>query len=462
MDNFTKNLHLYRRAGFGVPLSKLDLLEQSPDKNLNAIFKSAKNVKPLPRPDYNMPKPTDILEFDAEEKQKFRMELRKLVAEVSKIWLEKMASGNNPFLEKMALFWHGHFACESKAFHFAMKQINTIREHALGNFRDLVKAMAKDAAMILYLNNQQNRKKKPNENFARELMELFTIGRGNYTENDIKEAARAFTGWFANRHFAEFEFNEKQHDFGTKQFMGKSGNFDGNDIIDIILEQKATAEFISAKAYRFFVNDEVNENHVKQIAKKFYESDYDIAEMMRFVFESEWFYDEKNIAAKVKSPIELIVQNMQYLGLKFGNKETATFMQFALGQVLFQPPNVAGWEGGNAWIDNTGLLFRMNLSAFILSDETKKFKNKANSLLKETNGIMDNRSFSYDLKNLAKTFEKYDDTELGKAIRDFLLPIPMAVPIQKLAFYANNFETKKEKTKAWAMALMGMPEFQLA
>src|SRR5262249_34193319 len=184
--------------------------------------------------------------------------------------------------------------------------LDVIRRNALGNFGDLLKEVSKSAAMLFFLNNQQNRKDHPNENFAREVMELFTMGRGNYTEQDIKEAARAFTGWGANAG-GEFVFRKFQHDTGEKTVLGKSGNFDGDNIIDILIENKQTARFITRKIYRYFVNDEVNEAIVDKLANKFYQSNYDISELMKEIFSSDWFYDPKNIGSRIKSPVELIV-----------------------------------------------------------------------------------------------------------------------------------------------------------
>ena len=184
------------------------------------------------------------------------------------------------FREKMALFWHGHFACRPQFPLLAQDYLNRIREHALSDFPTLLTSVSKSPAMILFLNNQQNRKGKPNENFAREVMELFTIGKGNYSETDVKEAARAFTGWGINRQTQAFEFHTKWHDRGSKTILGQTGNWNGDDVLRILLEQKSTAEFLVRKMYRFFVNESVDENAIQKLAATFRNSKYNIRSVL--------------------------------------------------------------------------------------------------------------------------------------------------------------------------------------
>ena len=190
----------------------------------------------------------------AEEKQMIRKQSVQDIAKLNIRWLDEMTTSDAQLLEKMSLFWHGHFASKTVNILYDQALLNVIREHALGNFRDLLMNVSKSASMIQFLNNNQNKKSHPNENFARELMELFTIGRGNYTETDVKESARAFTGWGANLQ-GGFDFRPRQHDDGVKTFFGKTGNFSGEDILEILLVQKQTSVFITRKIYRFFVND---------------------------------------------------------------------------------------------------------------------------------------------------------------------------------------------------------------
>ncbi len=301
MGDWKKIKHLYVRAGFGLDLNQSkNKMNSNLSSEINTLFniEEYEDIKIPPSFTKLLNKTTSMSDVMVNlRKREIEKKNKDFMTDVTLGWLDKMAGNKNPLLERMTLFWHGHFACHSKLPNLAVNQINTIRKNALGNFKDLVHAIAKDPAMILYLNNQQNNKRKPNENFARELMELFTIGIGNYTEKDIKEAGRAFTGWKADKFKGEFDFVEKQHDFGEKTFMGKTGNFNGGDIVDIILEKKEVADFISKKIYKYFVNDNVDKNNVAEISDVFYSSNYDIKKTMHFIFSSKWFYDNKNIGS---------------------------------------------------------------------------------------------------------------------------------------------------------------------
>jgi len=204
---------------------------------------------------------------------------------------------------------------------------------------------------------------------------LFTLGRGNYTEEDIKEAARAFTGW-ASTPKGEFIFRRGQHDYGTKTVLGKTGNFTGEEVLDILLEQKQTAKHISQKMYQFLVNDTIDEKHVEWLADRFYKSDYDIGKLSEDIFTSEWFYDDKNIGAKIKSPVELLVGIQRMLPMTLQNEEALMLLQRVLGQLLFYPPNVAGWPGGKAWIDSSTLMMRMRIPQMLNDQDEMNVKPK--------------------------------------------------------------------------------------
>ena len=461
MTNEKKIKHLYARAGFGLSpcqLSKKSRL--SVENAVKDLFKNCRKVKAVKIPYYNMPTAEDYKNMDKAEKKKQRKELQRLTGEINLNWMRQMISDNyNPLQEKMTLFWHGHFACESKRFDFAGKQINTIRQYALGNFRDLVLAIAKDAAMIVYLNNQQNRKKKPNENFARELMELFTIGRGNYTEQDIKESARAFTGWFTKRMTGEFNFTEKQHDAGSKTFMGKTGNFDGDDIVDIILENKETARYIAIKIYRYFVNEQVDMQKVEILATAFYNSNYNIEKMMRTLFDSAWFYDNKNVGVKIKSPVEFLIGIGRVIDMKFGNARSVLYPQHALGQVIFHPPNVAGWPGGKTWIDNSTLMLRMNFAALIFQKTDLMIKLKDQPEMKKGRALK-KLDISADLSSLNRVFKKTKPDLLAQELCNFLLQTPFNCSgsfVEALSAAASD----EDKIKACTLAIMSLPEFQM-
>lgn len=462
MTEEQKIQHLYWRAGFGLsPKEFQQKRKQSLSKVIKDLFKAAKKIQPVRMPHYNMPSGKEFKAMSKAERLAKKKEIQKLTPEVNLNWVRQMTSDEHSCLqEKMTLFWHGHFACESKRFDYAARQINSIRQYALGNFRDLVLAISKDTSMILYLNNQQNRKNKPNENYARELMELFTIGRGNYTEEDIKEAARAFTGWFSDRRTGEFKFTERQHDSGSKTFMGKTGNWDGDDIVDIILDRKETATFLVTKVYRYFVNEKVNDKNVALLANVLYQSNYNIGTMMQTLFESDWFYAKENVGVKIKSPIELLVGMGKVLNLQFGNTKSVLFPQNYLGQMLFKPPNVAGWPGGKTWIDNSTLMLRMNFAALVFQrvELTLELQDKP----EEPKGRRLNKlDISGDIVALTKVFSKTKEGDLGVELEEYILQAPFRTKDSFIETLAEEAETTEGKVKAYVLGLMSLPEYQV-
>ena len=299
------------------------------------------------------------------QRQDILKEARKESLILGSKWIAHMSITEDVLLEKMTLLWHGHFACGiTNRPDFGVSLNNTMRKHALGNFRALTKAVAREAAMLDYLNNTQNKKGSPNENFARELMELFTIGRDNYSETDIKEAARAFTGW-AHYPTGEFVLRVRQHDYSEKTFFGKTANLDGDDIIDILCDDKRTAEFIAGKIFKFFVADEPDKVRINELAGVLYANDYEISPTLKYLFSADWFY--AYAGSKIKSPTELIVGLNRAYQVKYDDYTTLAFLQRSLGQHLFRPPNVAGWPGGKKWIDSSTLAFRMRLPSIVLN-----------------------------------------------------------------------------------------------
>jgi uncharacterized protein (DUF1800 family) len=275
----------------------------------------------------------------------------------------------------LGFFWHGHFACRNLNVFYQQGLLDILRRNALGSFRTMLHEVSKSAAMLNFLNNQQNRKDHPNENFAREVMELFTLGRGNYTEDDVKEAARAFTGW-ASIPKGEFIFRRGQHDYGKKTVLGKTGNLTGEEVLDHLLAQKQTARFITQKMYKFFVNDTPDEKNIEWLADRFYKNDYNIGKLCEDIFTSDWFYEDKNIGVKIKSPVELLTGIQRMLPMKLENEESLMLLQRVLGQLLFYPPNVAGWPGGKAWIDSSTLMMRMRIPQMLNDQDEMNVKPK--------------------------------------------------------------------------------------
>lgn len=291
---------------------------------------------------------------------------------VAQWWAERMLITQRPLEEKMTLFWHGHFATEelkNDDYRLMLNQNETLRDLATSDMRSLLIAMSKDPAMLLYLDNRLNVKGHANENYAREILELFSLGIGNYTENDIKEAARAFTGW--RNQGLEFIDDRQQHDDDVKTVFGETGNWDGEDIVDLILQQDAAGEFISSKLYRFFVRTEISEQMVNDLAENLRGDDYQLKPFLRTLFLSQDFYSEPSLGAQIKSPVHFLVSTYRKLDLeKIPGTPYFPAATNLLGQALGNPPNVKGWDGGRAWLNPSTILLRNNLIGHLLFPET--------------------------------------------------------------------------------------------
>lgn len=368
--------HLYWRAGFGIQPSDLKDLSKADKKAVvDALLSKSAGFSDLVIDTSNLNQFNDIRSLTSKTNQiEFRKLSRQKIKDYNVLWINRLVSTNSVLREKMTLFWANHFVCQDNNIFHVQQYNNTLRRHALGHFGDFVKAISKEAAMLKYLNNKQNRKLKPNENFARELMELFTLGEGHYTEEDIKESAKAFTGYSHNFE-GEFVLRKLQHDYDFKTFFGHTGRFDGDDIIDVILEQKQCARFICRKIYSYFVNDTINEDKVEELATVFYK-DYNIENLMRHIFMSDWFYSEDHIGSKIKSPIDFLVGMVRTVPVEFQKTKDVLKIQKLLGQILLNPPNVAGWKGGRSWIDSNTIMLRLKLPSIVLADAKISIKEK--------------------------------------------------------------------------------------
>jgi len=381
--------------------------------------------------------------------------------------------------EKMSLFWHGHFATRTINILYQQQLLDIIRSNALGNFGDLLIAVSKSASMINFLNNNQNRKGHPNENFAREVMELFTLGRGNYTEDDVKESARAFTGWGVSFD-GQFTFRERQHDTDKKIFLGKTGNFNGDDILKIILEQKQTARFITQKVYRYFVNAEADADIIDRLATRFFQCNYNIEALMTDIFTSDWFYAEKNIGARIKSPVELITGIRRMLPMQLDNEASQLLLQRLLGQVLFYPPNVAGWPGGKNWIDSSTLMMRLRIPQLMYAGDVFKMKPKDDDDqmmgMKDRNDADDNTTPAGGKRNGGKAgqqimatinwtnylnqYEPVAKENLLASISKMILQTKTGVQASTLKNYIDA-GSRESFIKTATIQLMSTPEYQL-
>jgi uncharacterized protein (DUF1800 family) len=286
-------------------------------------------------------------------------------------WLNRMIATPAPLQEKMTLFWHGHFTSAlQKGVTGAelVAQNQLFRRNALGNVRDLTLAVSQDPAMLKYLDNNRNEKAHPNENYARELMELFTLGIGNYTEQDVRESARAFTGWTLRRPVVGggFYVNAAQHDDGVKTFLGRSGNFDGKDIVSIIFTQPAASKHFARGLLSFFVYEDPEPALVDQVAALIVKNDYNIQPVMSALLRSNVFFSDRSYRALVKSPVEFVVGAYQAFGITQVELPTLAVLR-QMGQVLFYPPSVKGWDGGAQWLNSQTVLTRENFANAVAS-----------------------------------------------------------------------------------------------
>jgi uncharacterized protein (DUF1800 family) len=330
------------------------------------------------------PLPESVLEFvprnrlrqlkdapEAERKAFQREQFEKSLA-LRAWWYREMLETDTPLTEHMTLFWHNHFVSSQqnvKSPVLMARQNQLLRRYALGNFGELLHAIARDPAMVIYLDNVSNKRGSPNENFARELMELFTLGEGHYSEQDVKEAARAFTGWGLDRNTGEFRFYRMRHDSGEKTVLGQHGQFNGDDVLDILLAQPATAEFVTAKLWREFISPTPDATEVKRLATVFRNSLYNTRVLMRALLTSEFFYAAQNRAVLIKSPVEFIVGTLRLFEIHPTDLRPAVLAARNLGQDVFAPPNVRGWPGGDAWINSATLLGRRQLLARLFRAE---------------------------------------------------------------------------------------------
>lgn len=450
--------HFYSRAGFGIPL------HSEPQQSVAALFNAHGAVKPIDVVHKGEPA-ANPASTDAEMMKQKAKRNRSDFITLNIAWFNQLTDPEAVLREKMTYFWHDHFACRSRNALLAQQNINTIRQHAFGKFSSLLMAVSKDPAMLQFLNNQQNKKDSPNENFAREVMELFTLGRGNYSEDDIKNAARAFTGWTFNPVTGDFVVQPKQHDTGLKTFRGKSGNLTGEDVIHLILEDRQTATFITGKIVSFFVGT-VNPELLNSLAHDFYTSGYDITKLMISLYSNEWFNDKKYTGNRIKSPVELLAGIQTHTGGTFNNALNVIFLQKALGQVLGQPPNVSGWASGTEWIDSSSLTFRMSLPAILLNSIDSSFDAKDDGdVNNDANRANKSRkiSFNINMELLAQAFVKDSASATLDAVAEHLLTCPVTARSKKLvSAQVESSRQDLEFVKKAFIGFMSLPEYQLS
>ncbi|MFM0111965.1 DUF1800 domain-containing protein [Paraburkholderia nemoris] len=334
--------------------------EQAVDK----VLATARTESVTPLPDWVLePIPTrDIRKTWTDDQRRDEQRLRGQRYELLRAWwVREMLSTPSPLTERMTLFWHNHFTSGQDKVQYPqqMAQQNMLlRRDALGNFGELLHDVAKDPAMLQYLDGASNRKGKPNENFAREVMELFTLGEGHYTQRDVSEAARAYTGWSLDPDTQAYVWRANQHDDGDKTVLGQTGPFDGDQVLDILLARPETATFVTTKLWREFVSDTPDPARIAPIAAQFRASHYDIKVALRGLFMSDALWDDGDRGVLVKSPVEFVVGTLRAFDIGYDNTAPFAAQIRTLGENLFYPPNVKGWPGGTIWINSSTLLAR--------------------------------------------------------------------------------------------------------
>jgi len=476
--------HLLNRAGFGATPEAIDAaVEVGLEATVDELFLAGGGPLPQEAPERLVPKDGMGGGFmkewmDEDERRKARSAMRRAdrqqLTDYTVWWFDTMAAGADPLRDRMTLFWHGYFTSSQqdvKSSYRMIEQNQLLREHALGSFRDLLHGVAKDPAMLEYLDNDENKKKEPNENFAREVMELFTLGEGNYTEEDIKEAARAFTGWRAKA--SEFVNNERQHDSGKKTVLGVSGKLDGGDVLEILLDQETCATYVAGRLIEYLEGAAPAPERHARYADLLRAEDYALEPFLRELFVDPDFYREAIVGQRVAGPVDLLVGMARRLDLE---PPTAWYLAGSelLGQKLFYPPSVKGWDEGMAWITTASLMHRGNLAGIllgtvdvseVLSDQDEMFQGDMDSMTDMQgesmeaaakpkgfgvlNGIKGMRG-SWDPRlNLAKGLRRAD-ARTSEEVVEYLADALLAVEIgpDTRAMLVAELEARKAEARA--------------
>ena len=450
--------HLLRRAGFGGTPDEISrYARMQPHDAVESLIHFPDTTR-LPEPD-NIYDPfggmNALMAPMAGDRKAFmqqaREQSRASLMSMQTWWLNRMLTTPAPLQEKMTLFFHGHFttAAIQKGIwpSYVWNQNQLYRSSALGNLRDLTLAVSKDPAMLIYLDNASSNKNHPNENYARELMELFTLGHGNYSEEDIRQSARAFTGWSVNRRSGAFFDNARAHDDGSKTFLGQTGNFSGDDIVRIIYQQPACARFWASSLLSYIVYNDPEPELIDQVAAVIRKNDYNLAPVMSVLLQSNVFFSPRAYRAIVKSPVEFVVGIHKSLALS-SVEPTALRALNQMGQILFYPPNVAGWPGGETWLTSQTMIARQN---YVVALTNSQMMNQSSWM----------QALPMDAKSAARSM-------IATILQD---DAPTFGYEQLIAYLDGNatsalrslsVENVQERMRGGAYLTMAMPAYQLA
>ena len=393
--SFLDAQHLLNRAGFcGTPAQIQALVDMGIDKAVDYLVDYTdidKSGLEIPQYDLDLVGPATpeqrrvfrearqtgdkqllarVRQMRAQQRQQDRMQM----SDLTRWWIARMITTPRPLEEKLVLLWHGHFATQYQKVrdsYLMLKQNALFRKHASGNFAELAVAIVRDPAMLRFLDNTQNNRRKPNENLARELMELFTLGEGNYTEHDIRQGARALTGYGVQDN--EFVFRRRQHDDGVKTILGRRGAFDGDGFARILIAHRACAHFVAYKLYKFFVCDLPDDQMpwltgvVNRLAGQVVRHKYELRPVLKRLFKSQHFFDSAIAGNMIKSPVQLVIGAMRTMQTPSRDLSVIDDAMGSMGQKLFNPPSVAGWPGGRAWVTTSAYYTRQNLCTYLIT-----------------------------------------------------------------------------------------------
>jgi len=403
--------------------------------------------------------------------REFQQAERQHLIQLRHWWLDRMANGPRPLQEKMVLFWHGHFATSMtkvRDAYLMWRQNDVFRRLATGNWLELLLEVAKDPAMLVWLDQAQSRKEHPNENFAREVLELFTLGEGHYTEKDVTEAARALTGWSYARPRQEFIERPFWHDRGQKVIFGQTGNFDGEDFLKLVVAQPQAARFITAKLWKFFAGNDPSEDLANALAAEFRRSGNNFKPLLRAMFSSEAFYAPEIVRNQVKSPVQWLVASVRVLERDLPPPLLCVGLTRSLGQDLFAPPNVKGWDGGLSWITTSTLLARYNEAATLVQGHLAPFAgaslaNRPKAILPAERRRENPRLGRVDVEKIFSEQERSDKEALIAAMEKRLLQSPLKPDQQQTLrdYLAAHAELDDTHIRNALRLVMSTPEYQL-
>lgn len=436
--------HLYRRAAFGASWSELQqALQDGPAKTVQRLLGGAGKHDAFDR------EMNDLAASIAQTNNALHMQAW---------WLARMLRTPHPLLERMTLFWHNHFATSNAKVNqvaYMLQQNHTLRRLALGSFAEMLQAISKDPAMMVWLDTNLNKKGKPNENYARELMELFSLGIGNYTEQDIREAARAFTGWEIRN--GQFHVNQAEHDEGEKTVFGRTGRWHGEDIVRFCLEHAACPRFLARKLFRYFISETLEPDAalLEPLAQRLRQTNFDIREAVRMILTSNIFYSEHAYRARVKSPVEFAVGLIRALEGQPNAIALANALE-NIGQRLFYPPSVKGWDGGPAWLNSTTILARNNLAQALTSCEDPQFGSRCDPvrLLRKYGRDADEQIITFFL-------DLFLQGEVSPETRQRLADYLRRSEQFRWPAYWSPEDRREHRIRALCYLVLAQPEFQL-